>query len=107
MRVDPQIAAYSTMEVQLISATWCKRCQELKPSVIATCATIGATFRIVDYDELEEDDPLKESVKALPSLLFRRIAGGDWQMYGASAFETWKQDATAAAVATALVSDDF
>jgi hypothetical protein len=95
------------MEVKLISAAWCGRCKELKPDVIATCSMIGAAFSIVDYDDLDDDDPLKESVKALPSLLFRRVAGGDWQLYGASAFEAWKQEATAAAVTGVAGDTDF
>ena len=86
------------MEVKLISAAWCGRCKELKPDVMITCAAVGAAFSIVDFDDLEEDDPLKESVKSLPSLLFRRVAGGEWQLYGASAFDSWKRDATAAAL---------
>jgi hypothetical protein len=95
------------MEVKLISAAWCKRCHELKPDVIATCALIGATVTVVDYDELEEDDPLKESIKALPSLLFRRAVDCDWQMYEANAFDEWKRVATAAAVAAAITHTDF
>ena len=95
------------MEVKLISATWCGRCKELKPNVAATCTTVGATFNIVDFDDLEEDDPLKESIKSLPSLLFRRVAGGDWQLYGASAFESWKQDAMAAVLSVGVADMDF
>ncbi len=107
MRACPQIVAHSTMEVKLISAAWCTRCKELKPDVVATCAAVGATFSIVDFDDLEDDDPLKESIKSLPSLLFRKSASGDWQLYGASAFDSWKQDATAAAVSSGIADMDF
>jgi hypothetical protein len=58
-------------------------------------------------DDMDEDDPLKESIKSLPSLLFRTSATGDWQLYGASAFDSWKQDATAAAVSSGIADMDF
>lgn len=95
------------MEVKLISAAWCGRCKELKPDVVATCVAVDAAFSIVDFDDLDDDDPLKESVKSLPSLLFRRVAGGDWQLYGASSFDSWKQDATAAALSSGVAELDF
>ena len=102
-----ELSVQSTMEVKLISATWCTRCKELKPDIVATCAAVGAAFSIVDFDDLDEDDPLKESIKSLPSLLFRTSATGDWQLYGASVFDSWKQDATAAAVSSGIADMDF
>ncbi len=72
-----------------------------------TCAAVGAAFSIVDFDDLDDEDPLKESIKSLPSLLFRKSASGDWQLYSASAFDHWKQDATTAAVAVGISDMDF
>jgi thiol-disulfide isomerase/thioredoxin len=83
-------------EVVLVSATWCKRCAELKPEIQRLCAATGVSFGVVDYDELEEDDPVKVAVKALPTIRMRTAdSGGEWVTYRPTDIEAWKSAVTA------------
>ncbi len=72
--------------VLLVSAPWCKRCHELKPDIVALCAVTGRELRIVSFDDLEDDDPVKVAVKSLPTLLM------DGKVYTAATIEAWKTD---------------
>ena len=93
-----------SLEVQLISATWCKRCAVIKPEVEALCKTAGAKFTVIDYDELEDDDLVKRTVKALPTILM----GG--KAYTPADLDAWREAIAAAAVAGAVGAsgdDDF
>jgi len=76
------------MSIEMISAPWCKRCAELKPSALTTAIAAGLTLSYVNYDELEDGD-LKESVIALPT--FRIKNGETWTAYRAAQFEDWKK----------------
>lgn len=103
----PEIAAsMNKTEVVLVSATWCKRCGELKPDIIRLCAIAGISFAIVDYDELEDDDPIKTSVKALPTIRMRKAGETDWRNYTPAEIETWRAEVTALPVAV-TGDDDF
>lgn len=96
-----RVAHTMSLEVQLISAAWCKRCAVIKPEVTALCKTAGAKFTVIDYDELEEDDPVKRTVTALPTILM----GG--KAYTPAELDAWREAITAAAVAGAVgVGDD-
>lgn len=88
------------IEVQLISAPWCKRCQVIKPGVEQACKNAGAKLTIIDYDDLEEDSILKQQVKALPSLII------DSKIYKPADSEEWREVLAAAAVATAIGTID-
>jgi hypothetical protein len=90
-------------EVQIISATWCKRCHAIKPEVAALCVTAGATLTVVDYDELEDDDPVKKSVTALPTIRMR--SEGDWVSYTPADLDKWKTDVAALAAAPSNDTD--
>jgi hypothetical protein len=90
-----------SLEVQLISAVWCKRCAVIKPDVEALCKTAGATLTIVDFDELEEDNPVKRTVTALPTILMNGKA------YTPAELDAWQSAITAAVVASAVGSTDF
>lgn len=81
-------------EVVLISATWCKRCAELKPEIQRLCAVAGVNFNIVDYDELDDDDPVKIAVKALPTIRMRVAEAPDWIMYRPIEIDVWKAAVT-------------
>ena len=95
-------ATASAIQVQLVSAAWCKRCAVIKPDVAALCKTAGATLTIIDFDELEEDDIIKRTVTALPTILMNS------KPYTPSEFDAWRSAITAAAVATAVSGDtDF
>jgi thiol-disulfide isomerase/thioredoxin len=94
-----------TTEVVLVSATWCGRCKIIKPEVEALCKTVGATFTVVDYDELEEDDPVKQAVKALPTIRMR-CGDSTWSTYTPSEIETWKS-AMLSTAATPTSGEDF
>ncbi len=88
------------IQVQLVSASWCKRCAVIKPDVAALCKTAGATLTIIDFDELEEDDPVKRAVTALPTILMNDKA------YTPAEFDAWRSAITAAAVASAVGGDE-
>jgi hypothetical protein len=76
--------------VKLVSAPWCKRCHELKPDIAATVAIAGATLEIVNFDELEDNDPVKVAVASLPTILMQTKAGGSWTAYTAHTMAEWK-----------------
>ncbi len=85
--------------VVLISAPWCKRCHVLKPDIAGLCAATGRTLTVVNFDELEDNDPVKVNVKSLPTVLM------DGKAYTATTIEEWK---TAVVGSVKLgSSDDF
>lgn len=99
MTVSPNFGCPSTMtatthkaEVELLTATWCKRCKEIKPVVQQTSAMAGASYREVDYDGLEDDDPVKVAVKALPTIRVRllTVEGSPWQVFLPAELDAWK-----------------
>ncbi len=94
-----------TTEVVLVSATWCGRCKIIKPDVEALCKTTGATFTVVDYDELEEDDPIKVAVKALPTIRMR-VGVSAWSTYVPTEIDAWKSAMISAAVVP-TTGEDF
>jgi hypothetical protein len=82
-------------EVELLTASWCKRCKEIKPVVQQTCALTGASYREIDYDALEDDNPVKTAVTALPTVRVRLtadVAVGDrgWQTFVPAELEKWR-----------------
>lgn len=88
------------IEVQMISASWCKRCGVIKPGVEQACKNSGAELKIINYDELEDRDPIKNRVTALPSLII-----GD-KVYKPADSDEWREVLAAAAVAAATVAGD-
>jgi len=79
--------------VQVISAPWCKRCVEIKPRVAELCRIVGATLEEINFDELEDDDSLKLSVTALPTirlLVERDGKTGGWAAYNPKEFQAWE-----------------
>jgi thiol-disulfide isomerase/thioredoxin len=78
-------------EVELLTAAWCKRCKEIKPVVQQTSAMAGASYREVDYDALEDDDPVKTTATALPTIRVRLAAeGATWQIFVPAELDAWK-----------------
>ena len=60
------------MEVQFISASWCKKCVELKPEANQLCSIAGIIMKIIDFDEMDEcderdecDETIKNTIKSL------------------------------------------
>jgi hypothetical protein len=86
------------LEVQMISATWCKRCHVIKPGVEQACKNAGATLTMIDYEGLEDGDPIKNRVTALPMLIINDKA------YKPADSEEWREVLAAAAVAAATAS---
>ena len=78
------------VEVQIISAPWCKRCHIVKPEVAKFCGMNGASFTEVDYEEMEEIQ--KDTVKSLPTIRMRLSPSSPWSTYTADTLETWKTD---------------
>jgi len=91
------------IEVQLISAEWCKRCKDIKPIVIETCKMNGATYEEVDYETMEEAD--KEAIKSLPTIRMR--LGTAWTIYVANTLDVWKQTIASLSISQATAYDDF
>lgn len=83
------------VEVQLISAAWCKRCQVIKPDVERLCTIAEAIFSYIDYDALDESDPVKQAVTALPTIRMRTEIKGEWALYTPTELEAWKTAITA------------
>jgi hypothetical protein len=93
--------------VQLISAPWCKRCHLIKPEVKRYCEMAGAVLTELNFDELEEGDPLKATVKALPTIMMRLSAPSqDWVSYAPADLEKWKV-AILALIPVVTDSEDF
>ena len=93
-----------SVEVEMLSAAWCKRCAELRPEVERLCKLTGATMTYVDFDEREEDDERKIAVKSLPTIRMKE-PGGAWTIWTAATFAAWSE----AIVATAPITstEDF
>jgi thiol-disulfide isomerase/thioredoxin len=85
-----------TTEVQLISAAWCKRCHAIRPEVVKVCTIAGALLTYIDFDDLEEEDPLKKSVVSLPTIRMR-TGTSPWATWTAATYEDWKSAVVAAA----------
>ena len=78
------------IEVQIISAVWCKRCHTVKPEVANFCSMTGATFAVVDYEEMGASD--QEKIKSLPTIRMRVSSTDEWTTYTADTLEAWKTD---------------
>lgn len=106
-----KIADLNTMpvEVQIISAVWCKRCLTIKPEVESLCGLTGATLTKLDMDQLEEDgDPLFSEVKSLPTIRMKKTADEPWVIYTAATLDEWKTAIVAAAPVAPTAGDtDF
>jgi len=90
-------------EVQIISAPWCKRCQTIKPEIEAHSVITGVSLTILDYDEMEESDPIKLAVKSLPTMRLR--IGDSWTVYTADSLASLKEQMTAASLSVVTGSD--
>jgi hypothetical protein len=75
----------------------------MKPDVVADCLIAGATLSYVDYDELEEDSPLK-AITTLPTFQIR--SGTEWKSFSANDYSSWKDFLMSQAV-TSLHTNDF
>ncbi len=89
------------LEVQLISAPWCKRCTVIKPGVEQLCKNAGANLTVLNYDELDDGESIKMAVTALPTILMNGI------YYTPSQYEEWSAAIMVAAVATMSEDTDF
>jgi hypothetical protein len=95
----------SAIEVQMVSAPWCGRCQTLKPDIVNTATAAAATFTYLDYDELDDTDEAKMAVTALP-MVRMRINGGPWKNYKPADIDKWRDDILAA-VPLSTTNTDF
>jgi len=91
---------YSTMtaKVQIISASWCKRCQTIKPDVAEQCRIGGADLSILDYEEMDEDE--KAHIKSLPTIRMRLHSDTEWKSFTADSLDQFKSALFASAIAT-------
>ena len=79
------------VEVQIISAPWCKRCHVVKPEVAKYCGMNGAALTEVNYEEMDEGAE-KDGIKSLPTIRMRLPTVSEWSMYTADTLEKWKMD---------------
>lgn len=80
-----------TEAVQIISATWCKRCVTIKPEVQLICSMNNIACTVVDFDEdLDENDALKAEIKSLPTILYRAPGSDKWDAYTVATLDSWK-----------------
>ena len=85
--------------VEMITASWCGRCKEIKPEVTTLCEVVGIPLTCVDYTKMEEEETA--SIKSLPTL--RTYTKDGIIDHTASTFEDWKtlvKSLAAAAVST-------
>lgn len=94
-----------TLKVIFISATWCKRCAEIKPEAEGLCKAAAVPLTIRDYDDMEEDDPDKLAVKKLPTI--RMHDGVAWKDYLPTEYEKWKSDLLAKVSAASAMTTDL
>jgi thiol-disulfide isomerase/thioredoxin len=83
-------------EVEIVSAAWCKRCHTIKPDVEALCKAAGTVLKVVDFEEMEEEE--KAVIKSLPTIRMRLGPEAPWASYTATTLDEWK-----AAIATAVL----
>jgi len=83
----------TTIEVKVISAKWCKRCHTVKPDVEAVCKLNGASFEVVDYDLLDDNETT--NIKSLPTILMRSSSSEEWTSYVADTLEDFKKEIVA------------
>jgi len=85
--------------VEMITASWCGRCKEIKPEVTTLCEVVGIPLMFVDYTKMEEEETA--SIKSLPTL--RTYTKDGVIDHTATTFEDWKtlvKSLAAAAVST-------
>jgi hypothetical protein len=90
-------------EVRMITATWCKRCHTIKPDVVEACRFAGANLVFIDFDEIEEDNPLK-GVKSLPTMQI--LIDKEWKSFSANEYSDWNALLMSQAVISPA-NDDF
>ena len=92
-------------EVEVYSATWCKRCKELKPEIETVCIAAGATLKYIDATDWDDDAIEAANIRSLPTLRTRIGSDQPWVDYIAATFAAWKE----AILATASVAptEDF
>jgi len=57
---------------------------------------VGAHLTYVDYDDMDEDDPVRKDIASLPTIRMR-IGDGAWTVWTAATYEDWKTAVVAAA----------
>jgi thiol-disulfide isomerase/thioredoxin len=83
----------AAIEVQVISAKWCKRCHTVKPEVEAICKLNGASYEVIDYDSLEDSETTE--IKSLPTILMRSSPSEEWTRYVTDTLENFKKEIVA------------
>ncbi len=105
---SPSTMTSSIPNVQMISATWCKRCVVLKKEFQDLCGMIGTTLNIVDFDDdLDESSELKQSITSLPTIMIRTAEEEPWKFFTAATVTECKDYLLQFAIATSSVDLDF
>lgn len=90
-------------EVEIISATWCKRCHIIKPEVAELCKLSGVAFTVRDMDEMDEKE--QANIKRLPTIRMRMAPDAGWMIYTADTLDAWKAEIARIALASAEATD--
>jgi thiol-disulfide isomerase/thioredoxin len=76
------------LEIQFVSAPWCKSCDKIKPEFIAHCKIIGTEPIFINYDTMDED--FQATIKSLPTIKVRNDTDEEWTYFTALTFDAWK-----------------
>lgn len=93
------------LEIQFITAPWCKRCQTIKADFIEHCRMLGVTPEWIDFDTLDDESELKKSVEALPTMKVRNDPKGGWEIFTAKTFPDWRERTTELSLKEGVVTD--
>ena len=101
----PCAAANPTIEVQIISAPWCRRCDRIKPEVASHVAVAGARLVNIHMEDLEEAE--QASITSLPTVRMRPTPTAGWMIYTAHTLHHWKEDLTQLTLKNMVTVTDF
>lgn len=95
----------STIEVQIISAPWCRRCDRIKPEVAEHVGMTGARLVNIQMEDLEETE--QSTITSLPTIRMRTSPTAGWMIYTAHTIDHWKEDLTNLTLKNAVATTDF
>jgi hypothetical protein len=104
-RDPPGAAANPVIEVQIISAPWCRRCDRIKPEVASHVAVAGARLVNIQMEDLEEAE--QAAITSLPTVRMRPTPTVGWMIYNAHTLDHWKEDLTQLTLKNMVTVTDF
>lgn len=102
---QPNASPDPRIEVQIISAPWCKRCDTVKPEVARHVAVAGTRLVTINMEDMEEAE--QATITSLPTVRMRLTPTAGWMIYTAHTLEDWKKDLTQLALKNMVTVTDF